>query len=334
MKRFNCQCGGQLFFENHRCLSCGVAVGFDPGRMEMVPISNPSEADYCANWSQHGVCNWVRPKDHDHTLCSACRFNRTIPDLSLPDNLGYWTAIEQAKKRLFFTLMELNLPMRDGWQAPGSGLLFDFLDDERSSPEQYQGSFVSTGFSAGVITLNMLEADDAARATMQNEMLEPSRTLIGHFRHESGHYFWSVVSGDDATKNAFSEVFGDPNEDYAAALARYYAEGPKPDWSSTYISAYATAHPLEDWAETWSHYLHIFDALETAQIHGLVPDGINQLTMVERVRAWQELSIVLNEMNRSAGRSDAYPFTIGGGVIPKLELVDAVIRGLQESPTG
>ena len=331
MKRFYCLCGAQLFFENQHCLKCGRDVGFDPELVTMVPVDG-LDVVYCGNWHDHGVCNWVRPRQGSHHLCVACQFNRTIPDLSLPNNLQYWKALEQAKRRLFFTLQMLGLPLQNGWCDPNGGLLFDFLDDERSSPEHYAGTFVTSGFGNGVITLNVLEADDAARAAMQSEMLEPYRTLLGHFRHESGHYYWSLISHDASNRFAFTELFGDPNQDYASSLERYYAKGPPSDWHDSYISAYATAHPLEDWAETWGHYLHIFDALETSEAHGLMSAVAPQMTIAERVTAWQEVSVVLNELNRSVGRADAYPFAIGPRVIDKLEFVHRVIGDLRGQP--
>ena len=333
MKRFYCLCGAQLFFENQHCLKCGRDVGFDPELVTMVPVDG-LDVVYCGNWHDHGVCNWVRPRQGSHHLCVACQFNRTIPDLSLPNNLQYWKALEQAKRRLFFTLQMLGLPLQNGWCDPNGGLLFDFLDDERSSPEHYAGTFVTSGFGNGVITLNVLEADDAARAAMQSEMLEPYRTLLGHFRHESGHYYWSLISHDASNRFAFTELFGDPNQDYASSLERYYAKGPPSDWHDSYISAYATAHPLEDWAETWGHYLHMRDALETAHAHQLLEKDGATMNMSERIAAWQQVSVILNEMNRSVGGSDAYPFTISAGVARKLELVDGAMDYLQRRQTG
>ena len=192
---------------------------------------------------------------------------------------------------------------------------------------------MTSGFCDGVVTLNVLEADDAARAAMQSEMLEPYRTLIGHFRHESGHYYWSLVSEDVESTTMFKGVFGDPKADYATALRRYYHDGPSCDWHSSFISTYATSHPLEDWAETWSHYLYIFDALQTARAQGLITDAVEEMTIAERIVCWQELSIVLNEMNRSVGGSDAYPFSIGEGVTHKFKAVEEVIFRLQVEQT-
>ena len=332
MKRFFCRCGGEVFFENHQCLQCQTAVGFDPQRMQMAAYDHDPQLTYCGNGSEFGVCNWMRPANSDNSLCVACQCNRTIPNLALDDNLKYWTALEQAKKRLFFTLMQLGLPLQNGWAQPGFGLLFDFLDDGRSKPEHFAENFITSGFNQGVITLNVLEADDIARAAMQAEMQEPYRTLLGHFRHESGHYYWSLLAPNAPCHGDFVSLFGDPTADYASALAAYYAGGPAANWDATYISAYATAHPLEDWAETWGHYLHIFDALETAEAHGLMSALAPQMTIAERVTAWQEVSVVLNELNRSIGRADAYPFAIAPRVIDKLEFVHRVIGDLRGQP--
>ena len=330
MKRFFCSCGGEIFFENHRCLNCQTAVGFDPARMQMVPMDQADHRAYCSNEPEFGVCNWVRADHGDNPLCAACQFNRTIPNLGLDDNLKRWTALEQAKKRLFFTLMQLGLPLHSGWEQPESGLLFDFLDDARSQPEHFADSFVTSGFSQGVITLNLLEADDITRAAMQAEMREPYRTLLGHFRHESGHYYWSLLETNAQCLVDFECLFGDPAADYADALKTYYQTGPAARWNETHISAYATAHPLEDWAETWGHYLHIFDALETAQSHDLIPDMAEDATIADRVSAWQHLSVMLNELNRSVGRADAYPFAIGPRVVEKLEFVHRVMASLRD----
>ena len=330
MKRFFCSCGGEIFFENHQCLSCQTAVGFDPVCMQMVVVDHADHHRFCRNKSQFGVCNWMRPDDGGNPLCSACQFNRTIPNLGLDGNQKHWTVLEQAKKRLFFTLMQLGLPLQSGWDKPDSGLLFDFLDDARSKPEHFADSFITSGYSQGVVTLNLLEADDIARAAMQAEMCEPYRTLLGHFRHESGHYYWSLLESDAQCLSDFESLFGDPASDYATALESYYQRGPAPQWNETHISAYATAHPLEDWAETWGHYLHIFDALETAQAHGLIPEMAECATISDRVLAWQHLSVMLNELNRSVGRADAYPFAIGPRVVEKLELAHGVMEFLRD----
>ena len=329
MKRFYCTCGGQVFFDNHQCLNCGTRLGFDPASMNMVPLDGSNGLSYCDNGATHDVCNWLRPADSPNPLCRGCQFNRTIPNLSFEDNRARWAVLEEAKKRLFFTLMRLGIPLVDGWEDPRHGLLFDFLEDARSKPGMYPESFVSTGYLGGVITINALEADDAARAAVRAELRENYRTVLGHLRHESGHYFWSRLDPDNETRAAFVEVFGDENRDYSGALELHYENGPPEGWRDFYISAYASAHPSEDWAETWGHYLHIYDALETAASQGLLPSDPADMSIAERISAWQSLSIALNEMNRSIGRGDAYPFVINAMVASKLAFVDRVIRQLR-----
>jgi hypothetical protein len=89
--------------------------------------------------------------------------------------------------------------------------------------------------------------------------------LLGHFRHEVGHYFWDrLVATDPHQLEEFRVLFGDDRQDYGEALKRHYDEGAPANWQDTYISMYATMHPWEDFAETWAHYLHIVDTLETA----------------------------------------------------------------------
>jgi hypothetical protein len=219
--------------------------------------------------------------------------------------------------------------MADGWQAGSQGLLFDFLDDARTQPETYPDTFITSGFAEGVITINVLEADDVARIAAQAELRERYRTLLGHFRHESGHYFWSLLSEDEKATSLFADLFGDANAEYRASLDRYYEQGPPADWGQRYISAYASSHPLEDWAETWSHYLLMHDALETAHAHHLIDASPSSSALVERISHWQAVSVGLNEMNQSVGREDAYPFVISAQVHNKLAYVDAMISRLR-----
>ncbi|GHD39500.1 zinc-binding metallopeptidase family protein [Halioglobus pacificus] len=329
MKRFYCTCGNQVFFDSHRCLNCGAVLGFDPEARAMVPLESAEHLTCCSNGSEYGVCNWLRPTNSEQALCTACQFNRTIPNLSVAGNRERWAVLEEGKKRLFFTLMQLGLPLENGWADPQRGLLMDFMEDARSNPGLYPESFVSTGYLGGVITINTLEADDAARTEARMELRESYRTVLGHLRHESGHYYWSYLNPDDVLRQRFAMVFGDETVDYQTALKSYYDLGPAEHWREAYISAYASAHPSEDWAETWGHYLHIYDALETAAAHGLLPDDPSVMTIGQRIAAWQSLSVALNEMTRSVGRGDAYPFVIGERVAEKLQFVDEVIRLLR-----
>ena len=280
MKIFHCDhCGHLLFFESTSCVSCGHRVAYLPD-LQVVTSLEPDSADIlrsvrsearqcgyrvCANLAIEGTCNWAVPVDDDHPLCASCRLTRVIPNLGNPGNAAAWYRLEVAKRRLLFTLMELGLPVPSRTDDPEHGLAFEFLADPEPG-----GPPVLTGHADGVITINIAEADDAERERRRAAMHEPYRTLLGHMRHESGHYYWDrLIRGTTSDLDAFRAIFGDERADYAAALARYYQTGRPADWQDQFVSAYASAHPWEDWAETWAHYLHMVDTLETAAACGL-----------------------------------------------------------------
>ena len=209
--------------------------------------------------------------DEEETLCRSCRLNRTIPDLTNPDNCEWWRKIENAKRRLVSQLLNLGLPvMSKVTEDPERGVMFDFL----RSPEK--GPQVLTGHANGLITLNVEEADDSIREKIRHLMREPYRTLLGHFRHEIGHYYWDRLVADTPWLEKFRALFGDERQDYAAALKRNYKEGPPANWPEEHISSYASVHPWEDWAECWAHYLHVVDSLDTALRFGLRGEDVEQ----------------------------------------------------------
>jgi hypothetical protein len=197
----------------------------------------------------------------------ACQLNRTIPHLETPGNLLRWQRLEAAKHRLVYGLLRFGLPLTSRAEDPQAGLAFDFLAD--SGPAFRENAQAMTGHSQGLITINIAEADDAERERHRQDMAEPYRTLLGHFRHEIGHYYWERLVRGGTWLEPFRALFGDERQDYGAGLERHYAAGPRPDWSQRFVSAYAGMHPWEDWAETWAHYLHIVDTLETANAFGL-----------------------------------------------------------------
>lgn len=350
MKLFYCDtCGHPVFFDNASCLSCGCLLGFNSRNLHMLSLDAGDgttlyskalgqEFTYCDN-HRFGVCNWIIPVGHPTLFCQACELNRVIPNLSEPSYLSRWKAIEEAKHRLVYTLLNWQLPLLSKHHDPERGLVFDF----KSNSGQDAAPPVVTGHAQGIITLNIAEADDVEREMMRNEMDEVYRTLLGHFRHEVGHYYWDLlVQGSDHLPK-FRALFGDETQSYAAALDRHYRVGPPPDWRENHISAYATMHPWEDWAETWAHYLHIVDTLETAfsfgtQVHPRLEQGGQWLrTDVDEnayfcrdfnkiIAMWMPLSIALNSLNRSMGASDLYPFVINPSVTQKLAFVHGVVR--------
>lgn len=299
----------------------------------------------CANLDAAPGCNWLLnpdwPADQGQTLCRCCRLTRTTPDLSVVEHALWWQRFEMAKRRLASSLLGLGLPLASKVsEDPEHGLAFDFL---RSPPE---GPAVITGHANGVITLDIEEADDTRREQRRNELLEPYRTLLGHLRHETGHYYWQRLIDGSTWLQPWRALFGDERQDYAAALQKHYDSGPLANWSAHFVSAYASSHPWEDWAETWAHYLHMVDTLGTAASFGLQtavvepsqqpmtgdllaeaarsPDVPEFLALVNR---WISLSSVLNELSRSMGLSDFYPFVLAAPVLRKLHFVHRLITG-------
>jgi len=344
MKLFECQnCGQPLYFENTRCESCGLRLGYLPARETITALQPDNELwralaapegryHFCAN-AVHGVCNWLVESDLSALFCAACRHNRTIPDLAVPDNLMHWRMIEIAKHRLFYTLLKLHLPLATKEEDP-NGLAFDFI----ASPDNPQmgAAPVMTGHASGLITINLAEADNAERERQRQRMGEPYRTLLGHFRHEISHYYWNLLVANSDSLTEFRNLFGDERKDYVSALQQHYANGPPPDWPEHFVTAYASAHPWEDFAETWAHYFHMVDTLETANAFGLsvhlklskaadltaeIDFDSHHAPMDRIIEAWLPLTFAVNSINRSMGLPDLYPFVLAPPVIGKLTFV-------------
>ena len=336
MTPFTCNCGNALFFENSLCLQCNSEVGYDPviGKM----MSATGDYARCRNGKEFAACNWLVPANGPE-YCAACALNHVVPDLSVAENLPAWGKMETAKRRALYNLVRLGIPPYNRQQRP-DGLAFDFL-----TPMPNLG--VTTGHEDGVITLNLHEADDLYRERQRQLLGEPYRTLIGHFRHELGHYYWDrffpAGEQDDPLLGECRALFGDEREDYSAALARHYANGPTPNWQATHITSYATAHPWEDWAETWAQYLHIVDGLETAASFGwqsksvptpftpFKPDEVLAETpnadasFLGALNDWAKLSPALNEMASSLGHSTLYPFVLTPQTVRKILFVHHMV---------
>ncbi len=356
MKIFQCQaCDQPVSFESSRCESCERRLGYVVGLHEMSALEPSGGAwhayadpgrkyRFCAN-ADEGACNWLVPDEAPDRFCTCCRHNRVVPDLTIAWNLTRWRQIEAAKHRLFYSLLRLDLPLATRDEDPVNGLAFDFLVDPA---ESYRvGPPVLTGHDNGLITLNIAEADDVERERRRMLFGEHYRTLLGHFRHEIAHYFWNVLVGEDRSLWSFRALFGDERLDYGSALQRHYAYGPPPDWSEAYVSAYATSHPWEDFAETWAHYLHIVDTLETASTFALhlrpqlrqgpdAPvtidfDPYRSADLGRMIEAWLPLTYAINSLSRSMGQPALYPFKLTPPVIAKLafihERIDAARAG-------
>lgn len=334
MKTFRCDCGNPVFFENTHCVACGRLLGFDsefgamralqPASGESLAASDGALYRRCGNGRDYQVCNWLIAAETAADLCRACSLNHMIPVVTQPARREWWSNMEAAKRRLLFTLLRLGLPVRSRAEDPLQGLAFAFIEDRRSNP-LVEEEHVATGHSGGLITINLAEADDVQREHRRVEMGESYRTLLGHLRHESGHYYFELLLRNSARLSEFRELFGDESRDYHAALAAYYANPTQSDWTGNFISAYAQSHPLEDWAESWAHYLHMVDTLETASQFGFASADHLYRDVYEWMPDWESLTVALNALNRSMGLRDAYPFVAGTGALRKLHFVHQVI---------
>lgn len=351
MQVFNCdQCGHLVFFDSVQCLHCGATLAFLPQSLEIAAMESLGQGlwqrlgraatavggaryRFCSNRIDYQACNFTVDATDGHTLCVSCRQTRWLPDLSDPANLRRWLQIEAAKRLLYYNLARLGLQPQPGGRAPS----YHLLEDIEGQPR------VMTGHADGTITLNVAEADDEERVRRRVSLNEPYRTLIGHLRHECGHFFWDLLVRDTPKLEHFRILFGDEREDYGEALERYYAKEDKASgWQDSFISSYAQSHPWEDWAETWAHYLHMMDLLETAasyHTHVTVPDpaqphgqrvqnpfGSDRPDFNTMLEQWVPLTLLLNSLNRSLGHQDAYPFALSAGARCKLLWVHELLQ--------
>lgn len=347
MEIFKCtHCSQIVYFENNSCVQCGYSLGFEAKELKLYPlVFNQNQTcsiynrtgehyRYCAN-HMYGVCNWLVEEGSETPYCKACDLNSTIPNLSKPEAIGQWMVIENAKHRLIYSLLKMKLPLMSKNVDEEKGLTFDFLADLKGKPR------VLTGHDNGLITLNVVEADDVEREKSRKAMKEPYRTLVGHFRHEVGHYYWDRLIDNSIYLEEFRKLFGDDQEDYGEALQKHYKQGAPADWNNHSISSYASSHAWEDWAETWAHYLHIMDTLQTGYDFGLAlhpkiakpedhldvdvqQDPYEMADFNPIISAWLPMSLAMNSINRSMGNTDLYPFIIAPEVMEKLSFIHKV----------
>jgi hypothetical protein len=338
MKLFNCPtCGNIVYFENRACGVCQSRLAYKPSAAAMAawPQDRNPHQPLCDN-AHLNACNWL-VEDGSSGYCIACRHNGTVPDLSGPDRLAGWRELEAAKHRLFYSLLRWRLPLKTRVQDPDHGLIFHFLADDPAAEAK-----VMTGHDNGVITIALAEADAIERERRRLDMGEPYRTLLGHFRHEVGHHYWDILVRDGGKLDACRAVFGDDSQDYAEALKAHYEHGASPDWQLHYVSAYATTHPWEDFAETWAHYLHIVDTLEMAAQFGMEIrpslDRVGGLSAAADfdpydagdfqrvVNSWLPFVFAMNSVSRAMGANDLYPFILSPSVLMKLDFIHQLVH--------
>ena len=348
MKIFQCShCENPIFFENTVCQKCGSWLGYLDESEDMHALQpnleywilpDGRQVKYCQN-HDYDVCNWLIRTDANE-YCAACQLNHTIPNLEAQSAIEKWRYFERAKHRLVYSLRRLQLPFRRKMIPEDDGLWFHFVDKELEEKD------IKMGHANGEITILLSEADSVQREMMRQDLKEPYRTMIGHLRHEIGHYYWDQLVRTKADNlQAFRSIFGNEQVDYTESLRTYYNAGPTAHWQGQYISAYATAHPWEDWAETWAHYMHLIDAMETAYHFGL--DVEPELRNAEHMHAKATfdpyetqdfkqildysipLFFAMNSINRSMGISDVYPFVISDPVVQKLSFIHDLVLAIR-----
>lgn len=344
MKIFQCgHCNHSIYFENVECENCGHISGFraedrkmltfDATGKKLISDREGIEYKFCKN-KEYEVCNWVLEKDSLEEFCSACQLNRTIPKLSDSDNFENWTHLEIAKHRLVYQLQKIGLPLPNKMDHDEIGLCFDFVA-RQNNPK------LMTGHASGIITILISEADSVLREKIRKQLKEPYRTLVGHLRHEVGHYFWDrLIRDNPVALQECRAVFGDESQNYGKALQEYYKTETQKDWQKYFISEYATSHPWEDWAETWAHYLHIMDMVETGYFFRIsVKPAVKSKILKTSVsfdpykitnfdtiiQTCVPLSFAVNSMNRAMGIPDIYPFVISPAIIEKLRFIHRLL---------
>jgi hypothetical protein len=350
MKTYYCtNCKHRIFFDNVRCARCHSVLAYLPDLANMSALQLKDGADnvyeplgpgkksvtyrMCQNSIEYGVCSWAIPTHVDEPYCRACRLNVTIPDLSQPGAKDAWHRLECSKRWLLTNLVRLGLPVPTHPDPEHNKMRFSFLADTKTEK-------AFTGQADGLITINVAEADNPFREKVREQMGETYRTLLGHFRHEIGHYYWDQLINDTPRLVPCRELFGDDSQSYDEAIQRHYKQGAPVDWPTNFVSSYASMHPWEDWAETWAHYLHMFDTLETARYSDLVVAervergrkseiqvaDVDFSDFDELFHSWVPFTVALNSLNRSMGLNDAYPFVLSERAIEKLRFVHGVMQ--------
>ncbi len=335
-----------------QCWSCDSPQGYLIGRGQLVVLEPVSDTEFSTPFVHRGQvhwrclnaawgCNWMVPADGPETWCASCRLTRGRPDHADPDAVEAWAEAEATKRLLIFQLHELGLPIRARSDGEPNGLAFDLV--------YAPGASGVTGHRGGVVTIDLTEHDDFRRDKIRRNLAESYRTLLGHFRHEIGHYYWTILVQQAGRVEAFRACFGDERADYAAAMARHYDRLLDGEADEEHISAYAAAHPWEDWAETFAHYLHIRDTLQTAAAFGIrlvgpVASGsapamaLHELD--EQLSAdpssfrtildvWVPLADALNAVSQSMGDRRLYPFALTRPVMEKLSFVHECVHRLR-----
>src|SRR5271168_5417104 len=349
VRAFACPvCHGFVPFESRRCPNCLAELGlYVPSRTMVATWSGAAVIDgqiwiACTRAGSLG-CNWLVPQEQElggqRGRCLADSLIRREPDTDDTVAVEKLVSTGIGLRRLICQLIDIGLPVDPFWRRNG-GLAFDLLSSYSG------GERVVIGHAGGVITIDLVESLDAYRESLRVRLGEPYRTMLGHFRHEVGHYYQNILveTGPGAARylDECRALFGDERADYQAEIARHYKFGAPKNWTESFISEYATMHPWQDFAECFAHYLHITDTINTVGEAGLiliadrarvaVPRDIVPLASYADVPIeqllydWKWLALFFNRINTAMGKRPLYPFEIPPPVIRKLGFVHKVVR--------
>ncbi|QDS98649.1 zinc-binding metallopeptidase family protein [Adhaeretor mobilis] len=339
MNTFQCSCGNALFLDSTQCVQCEKPTTLCPVCQEVTAweangdnlgicgnIQCQAQLKLCANYRNFGVCNnSISVDEVEETLCSHCRLTTVIPDFDVEGNLEKWSRLEWAKHRVLYAIEKIGLPIGTPENHWVPKLSFEFkADREKPGKDKKKAEPIATGHANGCITINLKEADSVKREIARVEFGEPQRTLVGHFRHELGHYYWDLLVNPTRLEK-FRKLFGnETSPPYADAMDAYYENGPLPNWQNSFISAYATMHPWEDFAETFAAYLDMVAVLMTSEDFDLTTDANNVIDGNDfdaMVNEYSRVGILANELNREMGLIDLVPEVYSRPVIEKLRFV-------------
>ena len=348
VRAFACPvCQSFVPFEAHNCARCDTPLGLHVPSRAMVAITE-GRAHIDDQWwvrcNQQITlgCNWLTEEEQSAEQRGRCLAGSLIkrePDADDTPAREKLMPTAAAMRRLVYQLLNIGLPVDPYWRTEG-GLAFDLLSSYST------GEKVTIGHANGVITIDVVESLDDYRESLRVRLGEPYRTLLGHFRHEIGHYYQNILveNGSGATKylTRCRQLFGDERAGYADSLKRHYQLGAPDGWEASFISEYATMHPWEDFAECFAHYLHITDTMDSSREAGMVlhadrvrfaasrdiaPLESYDNASIERLLFdWRWISSFFNRINAAMGKGPLYPFDIPPAVVDKLGFVHRVIR--------
>lgn len=341
MRSFGCpQCRVNVSFEALVCEACGAELGYHPPSYRYYVITDGAADVHGERWAQCAnrdwACNWLVNPATGRTTCDSMEFIRGRPDSDDTVALEKLADAAHWLRRLIYQLDHLGLPL-DSYQDREGGLAFDMFSSLAL------GEPVTIGHANGVITIDLAETLDDRRERLRIKLGEPYRTMLGHLRHEVGHYYQSILVEQPGGQllDECRALFGDERISYADEIARHYRFGAPEHWRDSHISEYATMHPWEDFAESFAHYLHITDTMETAGASGMMLSSqrINDYDgppvsprfdygsehFGAMLQDWHWVSTFFNRINRSMGKADLYPFEINEVVASKLAFVHKVV---------